>query len=248
MTFQFFQVGGAVRDSLLGIKSKDVDFSVVSTQDFPTATDAFNALHDHLTDGGFEVFKVVPEFFTISAKVPKSHPLFTQSPVADFVLARKDGPSSNSRHPDYVLPGTLHDDLSRRDFTVNAMAIDVEGNLIDPFNGQGDLANLTLRFVGDPAQRIREDALRVVRALRFSVTHTLEFHPDTWEAINTDEAAALVSTLKPDRVRGELVKMFSKNTVLSISLLGKLNSALTWELFNGGGYGTIWLKPTQELP
>lgn len=138
--FHFFEVGGCVRDELMGLSSKDVDFSVVAPKGkFNFASTAFSALCKDLDRQGFQIFEVREEFLTVRAKVPKGHPLAARTAVADFVLARKEGPYSDGRHPDWVVPGTLLDDLSRRDFCCNAISRDIDGNLVDPFDGVGDL-------------------------------------------------------------------------------------------------------------
>lgn len=221
--FDFFEVGGAVRDHFLGIDSKDVDFVAVANQSFDDVESAFDDLHAFLEDSNFKVFLTTPEFLTIRAQVPDDHVLKNRTNVADFVLARKDGPSSNGRHPDWVKPGTLMDDLSRRDFTVNAMALDpVNGNLIDPFNGQEDLNNRTLRFVGNTMDRIEEDGLRILRALRFQVTKGLTMHPELFQFF-LDNHVALgfhhLRSVSTDRIREELNKMFSANTLQTLEIL-----------------------------
>src|SRR5690606_30256826 len=111
---QMFEVGGCVRDDLLGIPTKDVDFTVVAP--------SFDAMRDHLIREGFRIHVESPEFVAIRAGVPEGHPLRERTKDADFVLARKDAPTGDGRRPDFVEPGTLMDDLARRDFTVNAMA------------------------------------------------------------------------------------------------------------------------------
>jgi len=123
--FQKFEVGGCLRDEFKGIPSKDVDFAVEAP--------SFEAMRDELIEDGFEIFEERPEFFTIRAKVPKGNPLEDRTRVADFVMCRKDGPSSDGRRPDFVEPGTIFDDLARRDFTVNAIARNaITGEIIDP--------------------------------------------------------------------------------------------------------------------
>lgn len=127
-----FEVGGCVRDDLLNIPTKDIDFVAIAP--------SFDALRQHVLDEGFKIFIERPEFGTIRVSVPKNHPLRKKVKDADFVLARKDGPSTDGRRPDFVEPGTLCEDLARRDFTVNAMARAVGSDIIiDPFNGQRDL-------------------------------------------------------------------------------------------------------------
>ena len=124
----FFEVGGCVRDSLLGRNTKDIDFTVVAP--------SFGAMRQHLLNEGFTIHVENPEFQTIRCGVPEGHVLRKRTKDADFVWARHEGPYSDGRHPDWVEPGTLLDDLERRDFTVNAIARGVDGHIIDPFDGQ----------------------------------------------------------------------------------------------------------------
>ena len=239
--FQFAEVGGAVRDKFLGLDSKDVDFVAVpeNADTFLNADAAFMFLCTHLKEQGFKVFLETPEFFTVRAQVPDGHPLKERTNVADFVLARKDGPSSDGRHPDFVLPGTLMDDLQRRDFTVNAMAI-LNGELVDPFGGQSDLESNLLRFVGDPTQRIAEDGLRVMRALRFMVVKGFDMDMDTWDAINSDFAAEMLTKVSTERIREELEKMFFSNTLWSLHLMTELDPEVQNAIFRDG----LRLMPT----
>src|SRR6478735_1674813 len=158
MKAKFYQVGGCVRDSLLGVESKDIDFSVEAP--------SYEAMREAVIErcgGNPESIKVdKPEFATIRAIDPKLGGV-------DFVLCRKDGAYSDGRRPDSVEMGTLLDDLARRDFTVNAIARADDGSLIDPFNGQADLKLRLLRCVGG-VDRLREDSLRMLRAFRFAIT------------------------------------------------------------------------------
>jgi tRNA nucleotidyltransferase/poly(A) polymerase len=234
--FVFAEVGGAVRDNFLGVDSKDVDFVAVPTSPnaFSTADEAFAVLVSDLKCSGFQVFLETPQFFTVRAQVPNDHPLKERTNVADFVLARKDGPSSDGRRPDFVLPGTLHDDLERRDFTVNAMAILPNGELVDPFNGREDLSRNLLRFVGNPIDRIAEDGLRVMRALRFFVTKGFDIEPETWDAVNSDFGAEMLQKVSVERVREELEKMFMANTLLTLETLADLRSNLKDAIFRDG--------------
>ena len=238
--FQFAEVGGAVRDKFLGVDSKDVDFVAVPTQQFDTADDAFNALVAHLKETGFKVFLETPQFFTVRAQVPVwAFNLRERTTVADFVLARKDGPSSDGRRPDFVLPGTLMDDLTRRDFTVNAMAM-MNDELIDPFGGREDLDNNLLRFVGNPNDRIVEDGLRVMRALRFHITKGFDVDADTWDAVNSEFAAEMLMKVSTERIREELEKMFLFNTVQSMETLSDVRRSLKRAIFRDG----LRLQPT----
>ena len=234
--FVFAEVGGAVRDNFLGVNSKDVDFVAVpeSPEDFESASQAFDALVAFVKVSGFQVFLETPQFFTVRAQVPDNHTLKARTNVADFVLARKDGPSSDGRRPDFVLPGSLFDDLQRRDFTVNAMAILPNGELVDPFNGREDLSRNLLRFVGNPIDRIAEDGLRVMRALRFFVTKGFDIEPETWDAVNSDFGAEMLQKVSVERVREELEKMFMANTLLTLETLADLRSNLKDAIFRDG--------------
>lgn len=243
--FTFAEVGGAVRDGLLGLDSKDVDFVAVPTSlaAFSTADEAFAALVADLKCQGFQVFLETPQFFTVRAQVPDGHPLKTRTNVADFVLARRDGPSSDGRRPDFVLPGTLHDDLERRDFTINAMAILPNGELVDPFGGSDDLDAELIRFVGDPMERIKEDGLRVVRALRFCVTKGFDIEANTWEALTSELAMDMVRKVSIERIREELDKMFSfssTDTLIALHLINNLPVCTQRAIFRDG----LRLQPT----
>lgn len=243
--FQFFEVGGCVRDSLLGLQSKDVDFSVVAQDGlFQDAASAFQALEQFLCDSGFQLFaNDTPEqreknlkTLTLRGRVPSGHPLSARTQVADFVLARRDGPYSDGRRPDWVVPGTLADDLGRRDFTVNSMARTVDGSLVDLFGGMDDLSNGggLLRFVGDPLHRVAEDGLRVMRCFRFSVTRGFDVEGQTWETCVSEFGAEMLSKVSTERIREELNKMFRANTLNSLRLLGDLPHFTQEAIFRDG--------------
>src|SRR5579871_4881116 len=217
MDIKLYEVGGCVRDSLLGKPSKDVDFVVVAP--------SYEAMKTHLVANGFRIYLEKPEFVTIRAGVPSSHPLRARTKDADFVLARKDSPTSDGRRPDYVEPGTLEDDLARRDFTVNALARDpVTNEIIDFHDGIDDLLNKRLKFVGKPMTRICEDGLRVLRGLRFSITKGFEFDYGTWEALTSLKAAEMLHCVSEERVREEIEKMMAFNTIESVNLIARLPS------------------------
>lgn len=233
--FTFFEVGGCVRDSLLGLSSKDVDFSVVAQPGlFQDAASAFEALEAHLAEQGFKVFESRPEFLTIRAQVPLGHVLRERTNVADFVLARKDGPYSDGRRPDWVMPGTLQDDIFRRDFTVNALSRDVRGQIVDLVGGMGDLESQTLRFVGNPHERVSEDGLRVMRCFRFLITKGFSVAEETWEVCTSEFGAEMLSQVSAERVREELNKMFRANTLHSLRLLGELPRFTQEAIFRDG--------------
>ena len=228
--FEFFEVGGCVRDLFLGVKSKDVDFVVVST----TTTDTpFSDLVSHLEDEGFSVWEVRPDFLTVRAGVPKGHALRSRTKDADFVLARRDVDCSGGRKATSVMAGDLLGDLARRDFTVNAMALTVSGELVDPFGGLEDLENRVLRFVGDPFQRITEDGVRVLRGFRFMLTKGLTPTTETLEALTSDTAVQALMLVAEERIGVELEKMFKFDTLGTLAVLEMLPQELKETLFRG---------------
>ena len=216
MKVKTFLVGGAVRDQKMGVdKIKDLDFSM----------EGFESLHemeDHLVSEGFEIHTVTPDKFTIRVGIPKDNPLRARAKDADFVMCRKEGPYSDGRRPDWVESGTIFDDLARRDFTINAMAIDCDTDeFLDPHNGMEDLRNNTLRFVGDPLARITEDGLRIMRAFRFTIVRGFVMEPETLAAVTSFEAerALLNDSISVERIREELNKMLKHDTVGTLRFL-----------------------------
>jgi len=207
----FYEVGGCIRDEFMGLKSKDVDFTVVAP--------SFDAMRSELVDRGFTIWEERPEFGTIRAGVPKDDILRARTKDADFVLARKDGPSSDGRRPDFVEPGDLIDDLARRDFTVNSIARSVQGEIIDPFGGRADIEDRILRFVGDPEERIREDGLRVIRGFRFMVMKGLTPTPFTARALVSHIAIDMLAGVAIERVQQELDRMFKFDTIATMEVL-----------------------------
>lgn len=231
---KIYEVGGCVRDALLGIQSKDIDFAVEAP--------CFSAMKEQFMGEGIRVFQENPEFLTIRARFPQSH--INSGLVADFVLCRKERGFSNARHPDEVEPGTIWDDLARRDFTVNAMARCLEsGKLLDPHNGQQDLNSSILHCVGNADARFTEDALRVLRALRFSITKKLHIHSSVWDALQNPNLPPLLVSVSTDRKREELSKMFRADTLGAFRLIAELPQPLQEAIFADTA---LWLKPTTE--
>jgi tRNA nucleotidyltransferase (CCA-adding enzyme) len=226
---EMFLVGGIVRDTLIGLRPKDHDFTVVLPEGTP---DPFAYMRARLEARGVEVFVETPEFLTIRGRFARDDATYP-SVAGDFVLARKDSAGSDGRRPDFVTPGTLADDLARRDFTVNAMAFAPDGSLIDLFNGRADLDARVLRFVGDPMTRIREDALRVMRALRFCVTKGFMLAPETEAAISDPSVPVLLSRVSEERRADELSRMFRFDTEASLDALTTIPTALRAAIFAG---------------
>ena len=223
MSVKFYQVGGCVRDELLGLRSKDIDYSVEAS--------SYDAMKDEILNRGGDIFLETPEYFTIRAKVPGMG-------ACDFVLCRKDGQYSDGRRPDEVQMGTLHDDLARRDFTMNAIAKAEDGTLIDPHGGQFAIENRVIHCVGDAYRRFEEDYLRMLRAIRFSVTKGFKISNMTQFAIQ--QFSSRIAEVSVERVREELHKAFKVNTLQTIGLLQKFN--MMEHVFNDRT--GLWLEPT----
>ena len=239
---QIFKVGGCIRDKFLGVDSKDIDFTFVLDNLDWTVESGFEIMTEWMVVNGFEIFLSTPDCFTIRAKFPKDHQ-FTGL-VADFVMARKEvGYTEGTRRPILEL-GTLEDDLLRRDFTVNALAEDIDGNLIDLFGGVDDLKAGILRTPLDPRITMMDDPLRILRALRFTITKDLTMSMDIWEAIQQPGILKkLELTVSSQRIRDEIEKMMKFNTVRSFRLLMDVDAIIPGFLeliFKDG----MWLMPT----
>lgn len=244
---KIFEVGGCVRDRLLGHETDDIDFTFVLDDLSGTTDEGFASMEAHLRSEGFKIFLSTPSMFTIKAKFPKGHK--REGLVADFVMSRKEiGYKEDSRHPELAL-GTLEDDLRRRDFTVNALAQDLDGNIIDLFDGREDLKKKILRTPLDPEVTFLDDPLRVVRALRFSITKGFEIDADAWDAMFNDGIVEkLGKTVSIERIQVELKKMFMHDTPGSLKLLADVaaecdnGNALVDAMFSKG----LWLFPTMR--
>lgn len=223
---QKYTVGGYVRDEIMGIPSKDIDYCVVlDPEDFPTVgttvvvPDPYTVMVGRLEDEGVRIIRdkftgtpIGADFFTVRG----IHPV---EGAVDYVLARKERGYADGRRPDSVEIGTLYDDLSRRDFSMNAIAIDEDGTYIDPFNGQADIAAGVIKAVGDPFERMTEDALRAVRAMRFSVTKRMFIDPGLRFAI--ESAAVLERVRSPEivsaeRIDEEIRRMFAFDNMATL--------------------------------
>ena len=176
-----YPVGGCVRDTLMGIPPHDWDVAVTT--------------HPHDTmaichDAGYRTVPTGLKHGTVTVLVPLSgDPADRDGPyeMIECTTCRTEGGYTDGRHPDAVaFTGLIEDDLSRRDFTVNAMAFtqtDGELAILDLFGGQKDLKNKVIRAVGDPDTRFTEDALRLMRGVRFAVKLGFTIEENTYAAI-----------------------------------------------------------------
>jgi poly(A) polymerase len=246
MKTKIFEIGGCVRDELLGLHTKDIDFTVVIDQrgEKLSVDEGWAFMKHFLLDKGFKIFLETKDCFTIRAMFPKGHQ--HEGLVADFVMARKEvGYIPGTRKPILEL-GSLEDDMRRRDFTVNAMAKDDDGNIIDLFNGQRHLKWKTLMTPLDPMTTLMDDPLRLLRAIRFSITKGFTIDGAVWNAMFQPKLMdKLEKVVSQERIREEITKMMKHDTVSSIRLLqeiDKRNPRLLEIIFGGN----IWLLPSTK--
>ena len=179
-------VGGCVRDILLGRSPEDWDVTTSALPEEVLALFGLQAEPTGLRHG------------TVTVKTPET--------AVEVTTYRIDGAYHDHRRPDSVVfTASLDQDLARRDFTVNAMAMDLQGKVRDPFKGRIDLEQNVLRCVGDPDRRFGEDALRILRGMRFSAVLGLEMDPGTSASIERNRA--LLRDIAPERIQAELMKL-----------------------------------------
>ncbi len=224
--YEAFIVGGCVRDSLLGDEPKDYD---ITTNALPTQVEQL-----------FSDLKVIETGIrhgTVTVIINKE--------PYEITTYRTDVKYSDHRHPDEVRYAlTLEEDLSRRDFTVNAMAYDEENGLIDSFNGVNDLNEGIIRCVGDPDTRFNEDALRILRCIRFASRYGFSIEENTESALFRNRE--LLRYVSVERIATEFNEIITSNKAneylsryriifetvmpqledLDFSLVGKVNRRL----------------------
>ena len=237
---KLFEVGGCVRDELLGLHTKDIDFTVVLDDTSLTVDEGWTTLLDFLKSEGFKIFLETKDCFTVRAMFPKGHQ--HEGLVADFVLARKEvGVIEGTRKPILEL-GTLSDDLMRRDFTVNALAKAEDGTIIDEWGGQRALLQKTLRTPLDPMVTLMDDPLRLLRALRFSITKGFRIATPLMDAmLQPGLLVKMKEVVSQERIREEVQKMMQVDTVASLKLLSAVPGLLE-VVFSDG----LWLMPTTK--
>lgn len=189
--FQIYIVGGAVRDLLMERKVNDWDFTTDATPE--------------------EILKIIPEGFydnkfgTVGLTVGEG--------VFEITTMRKEGDYKDHRHPTEVgWTNKIEEDLARRDFTINAIAAYVIPEktgiqLVDPFHGQEDIKNKIIKAVGDPSSRFKEDALRLMRAIRIATQIEFDIEKNTFHAIQ--ESSELIKEVATERIRDEMFKLLA---------------------------------------
>jgi poly(A) polymerase/tRNA nucleotidyltransferase (CCA-adding enzyme) len=190
--FEAFVVGGCVRDLLIGREPKDWDITT-------------NARPE-------EILKIFPNgkyenvFGTVI--VPVKNDAGETEAVVEVTTYRSEQGYSDRRHPDEIrFENELDKDLERRDFTINSLALKLDGKIVDLFGGQKDIQKKIIRAVGEPSDRFKEDALRMLRAIRFSVELGFSIEPKTERAIG--KLAGGIKFISGERIRDELVKILA---------------------------------------
>lgn len=182
---QAFFVGGCVRDHVMGIEPHDFDLATSATPD--------------------QVESIFPKTIPTGKSFGVMRVLMDDSDI-EVATFRSDSKTSDGRRPDKVEWSTLKEDADRRDFTINSLFTEDFETIIDPHGGLDDIKNETIRFIGDPHDRIEEDKLRMVRAVRFAGKLGFSIHPESFAAIcqHTDE---LVTNVSAERLREEMTKI-----------------------------------------
>ena len=224
--FEAYLVGGCVRDLLLGHEPKDWD---ITTNAKP------EEIQKIFLDSVYE-----NNFGTVGIKTNSDNPKLKIVEVTTF---RQEGKYTDKRHPDEIkFAETIEEDLSRRDFTVNALAMNLghqeRSAVIDPYGGQNDLKNKIIRAVGNPEERFQEDALRLMRAVRFMAQLGFGIEEQTEAAVK--KHAGILEFVSKERVRDELSKLLSAEKaadgIRKMQGLGLLKLVLP-ELEEGVGMG-----------
>ncbi len=197
--YEAYAVGGCVRDSMLGREPQDWD---ITTSALPGET---KAIFSRTIDTGIK-------HGTVTAMFGKEG--------YEITTYRIDGKYTDSRHPDSVeFTRSLEEDLKRRDFTINAMACNSR-ELVDMFGGAEDLGNKLIRCVGVPEERFGEDALRILRAVRFSAQLGFDIDPATTDA--AAKLAPMLSNISAERIHSELHKLLMSDHPDRLKLINEL--------------------------
>jgi tRNA nucleotidyltransferase (CCA-adding enzyme) len=165
-----------------------------------------------LEKNGVRIFQTKPEFQIILTQMNGER--------IDLAFPRTEGQYTDGRRPEHTdRTQSLIDDASRRDFTMNAMYIDKNANILDFFGGINDIKTKTIRAVGNPDERFKEDALRILRALRFSVVLGFGIEVDTYKAMRRNMHLLKQESIATDRIKDELNKAFKFNPYNTMILM-----------------------------
>jgi poly(A) polymerase/tRNA nucleotidyltransferase (CCA-adding enzyme) len=221
--FEAYLVGGCVRDIILKREPKDWD---VATNAKPEEIRKLFEDSVYENDFGTVIVKTEKEEGALDFRLrgnDREKEDDKKIKAVEVTTYRIEGKYSDKRHPDEVkFAKTIEEDLSRRDFTVNALAMDLTGDVIDPFGGRDDLKKRIVRAVGNPEERFREDALRLMRAVRFAVELDFEIELNTRRAI--EKLAGGLEMIAKERIRDEFEKMvMARHAAKGILLLEELD-------------------------
>ncbi len=195
--FEGHIVGGCVRDSIMGIKPHDYDITTSAKPE--------------------EVKKIFPHTFDTGIKHGTVTVVLNKQNY-EVTTFRIDGEYEDCRHPkDVSFTRDIHEDLLRRDFTMNAIAYNPYDGYTDIFGGIDDIGRKIIRGVGDPDERFKEDALRILRAVRFSAQLGFEIEPETRRAMENN--ANLIKNISAERIREELTKLLISEHIEKLPLL-----------------------------
>lgn len=193
--YEAFFAGGCVRDTVM----QKMNMTVPASGDIDVTTNALPEETERVLDE-YQVIETGIKHGTVTVVLPEGN--------VEITTYRIDGSYSDSRHPDNVrFVTSLEEDLARRDFTINAMACDADGNIRDPFGGQQDIKDRIIRAVGCAEKRFAEDALRIMRALRFAAVLGFEIEDETSRALCTHKQ--LLRNVSTERIFAEFRKLVS---------------------------------------
>lgn len=196
-------VGGAVRDMLLGLPSSDWDVTTNATPEM--IAPLFN---ESFYDNEYGTVKVAGKH--IKEQFGLAEGSIDDSSIYDITTFRSESEYSDKRRPDKVEWGkTIEEDLKRRDFTINAIAINLKEVVVDPYGGQTDLENKLIKAVGNPSERFEEDALRIMRAIRLSAQ--LGFAIETETLVALTEKVPNLKEISWERIGAEMMKLLATN-------------------------------------
>ena len=196
--FKAYAVGGVVRDNLLGKKCQDIDITT-------------NAMPQEIIDTFPKERKILTGLKHGTVGVVVNHVVY------EVTTFRQDGNYLDNRHPESVsFIKTIDGDLARRDFTINAIAYNQEEGYVDLFGGIQDLENKIIKCVGNPDERFKEDALRILRAMRFSSQLSFKIEQGTKQAILNNKH--LLKNISVERILVELKKLLLGDNVVSVML------------------------------
>lgn len=230
--YRAYVVGGCVRDSLLGREPADWDVCTSATPEEML-----------MVFRRFRVFKTGLKHGTLTVR--------SRGHSVEVTTFRTDGAYTDNRHPDAVSFVTrVEDDLARRDFTINAMAYHPEQGLVDAFGGQQDLAQRTLRCVGEPDVRFNEDGLRLLRALRFAARFGLDIERETAYSIHRNRH--LLAHISAERIYKELQGILIAPAVGDMLLafpdvFSEIMPELTPLLHTLSGEETLWAGAVRSI-